>query len=74
MIVKASRKVFNPLLGETYELVLPKQRLISETISHHPIIVGINVQGYSGYELHFLMRPDKPKIRGGCVKLQEYYK
>jgi len=35
-------KPFNPLLGETYELVTPTYRLFSEAVSHHPPIVSFN--------------------------------
>lgn len=29
-------KPFNPMLGETYELVTPDLRFVSEAVSHHP--------------------------------------
>lgn len=38
------QKPFNPLLGETFELVTPDFRLIGEAVSHHPPIVAFNVQ------------------------------
>ena len=38
-------KPFNPLLGETYELVTPKFRFLAECVSHHPPIVCMNLQG-----------------------------
>jgi len=31
-----TKKPFNPMLGETYELVTPDFRFISEQVSHHP--------------------------------------
>jgi hypothetical protein len=31
-------KPFNPLLGETFELLTPKFRYIAEQVSHHPPI------------------------------------
>jgi hypothetical protein len=34
-------KPFNPLLGETYELLTPKYRLFAEQVSHHPPITAI---------------------------------
>jgi hypothetical protein len=35
-------KPFNPLLGETYELVSPKYRFLAELVSHHPPILAMN--------------------------------
>jgi hypothetical protein len=40
-----STKPFNPLLGETYELVTDKYRFIAEQVSHHPPISAFNMQG-----------------------------
>lgn len=33
-------KPFNPLLGETYELVTPEFKYFSEMVSHHPPIAA----------------------------------
>lgn len=35
---KRTSKPFNPLLGETFELITPKYRYLSEQVSHHPPI------------------------------------
>jgi len=35
-------KPFNSLLGETYELVTPTYRAISEAVSHHPPVTALN--------------------------------
>lgn len=56
----ANSKPFNPLLGETFEMVTSSFKYISESISHHPPIVGLNCQGNSGYVFHGLVRPQKP--------------
>ena len=40
-----SAKPFNPLLGETYELVTPNYRYFSEMVSHHPPICCFNCEG-----------------------------
>jgi hypothetical protein len=40
-----TKKPFNPLLGETYELVTPKFRYFSELLCHHPPIVGMECEG-----------------------------
>ncbi|KNC82798.1 hypothetical protein SARC_04931 [Sphaeroforma arctica JP610] len=44
-------KPFNPLLGETYELVLGSNRLVCEQVSHHPPISAIHAEGET-YEIH----------------------
>ena len=49
-VPKRLGKPFNPLLGETYEIVTTKFRYFSESVSHHPPIFCLNCQG-SGYEL-----------------------
>ena len=47
-------KPFNPLLGESYELVTPNFRYFSEMVSHHPPISVFNAQG-SGFEINRVM-------------------
>ncbi|KAJ2754766.1 Oxysterol-binding protein 3, partial [Coemansia sp. BCRC 34490] len=39
---RAERKPFNPLLGETYEMVEPRSgfRFVSEKVSHHPPVMA----------------------------------
>jgi len=45
--VGRTTKPFNPLLGETYELVYPERgfRFIAEKVSHHPTIIAAHAQG-----------------------------
>lgn len=43
-------KPFNPLLGETYEMVTPDFRMIVETVCHHPPITALHVEG-DGFEM-----------------------
>jgi oxysterol-binding protein-related protein 1/2 len=43
-------KPFNPMLGETYELVTPHYRYLAEQVSHHPPILAMNCQG-AKYEI-----------------------
>lgn len=42
-------KPFNPLLGETYELVYPEKgfRFLAEKVSHHPTIIAAHAEGRS---------------------------
>lgn len=47
-------KPFNPLLGETYELVTPEFQFFGEMVSHHPPICVFNCQG-KNYEVGRVM-------------------
>ncbi|KAH8926952.1 hypothetical protein BT69DRAFT_1347639 [Atractiella rhizophila] len=44
---RGSRKPFNPMMGETYELVDEEQgmKFIAEKVSHHPPIMAAHVEG-----------------------------
>jgi hypothetical protein len=42
LIIGRTAKPFNPMLGETFELVTPKYRFFSEQVSHHPPINCMN--------------------------------
>ena len=46
---KRISKPFNPLLGETFELITPKFKYLSEQVSHHPPI-GASYCQADGYE------------------------
>jgi len=43
------RKPFNPIFGETYELVTPKAKFMAEQVSHHPPISAFYIEG-PGYK------------------------
>jgi hypothetical protein len=45
-----TKKPFNPMLGETYELVTEDFRFIAEQVSHHPPISAYMQEG-RGYSL-----------------------
>lgn len=45
-----NRKPFNPILGETYEIVQPNYRFVSEQVSHHPPVSAFFMEG-KGYNL-----------------------
>lgn len=58
-IEKFPAKPFNPMLGETYEYVIPgKCTYLAEQVSHHPPISAFEFKGEAGYK------------RYGTVKLQ----
>ena len=56
------QKPFNPLLGETFELVTNKFRLITEQVSHHPPITAYHIQGAT-YEM-FSQQATTTKFNG----------
>ena len=45
-----NRKPFNPLLGETYEVIQPNYRFLAEQVSHHPPVSALYLEG-SGYNM-----------------------
>ena len=47
---KQVKKPFNPLLGETYELVDEDYRYFAEQVSHHPPITAFAYEG-KGFEV-----------------------
>lgn len=44
-----NRKPFNPILGETYEIVQPNCRFFSEQVSHHPPLSAFHQEGPGYY-------------------------
>lgn len=40
-----SRKPFNPILGETYELFTPNFKFFAEQVSHHPPVCAFHIEG-----------------------------
>jgi len=46
---RSSRKGFNPLLAETFEI--PELKFISEKVSHNPVIIAYHAEG-EGWELY----------------------
>jgi len=46
-----NRKPFNPILGETYEIIQPNYRFVAEQVSHHPPVTAFHLEG-PGYKLH----------------------
>ena len=45
-----NRKPFNPLLGETYEIIQPNYRYFSEQVTHHPPVSALYLEG-PGYNM-----------------------
>lgn len=60
-------KPFNPLLGETYELVTPKFKFFSEMVSHHPPIVAVNCRG-DNYEVNRVCETEQ-QFNGRIVRV-----
>ena len=63
------QKPFNPMLGETYELVTPKFRYLSEMVCHHPPITAFNCEG-DGFKA-FRMMETKQRFNGKCVTVSD---
>lgn len=49
-VYQRNRKPFNPILGETYEIIQPGYRFMSEQVSHHPPVSAFYMEG-PGYNL-----------------------
>lgn len=66
---RSGRKPFNPLLGETFELVRKEQgmRLIAEKVSHRPPIMAIQAEA-EGWSIQYAPSPHQ-KIWGKSVEL-----
>lgn len=75
-----TKKQFNPLLGETYELVTDDYRFFAEQVSHHPPITAYYQEG-NGYKAQgFLHQKSKMGFGGGRglmlvnqIGYQDYY-
>jgi len=66
------KKQLNPLLGETYELVMQDFRFCSEQVSHHPPISAYCAEG-NGYKLEGHTSSDsKFSFGGGTGKIEVY--
>lgn len=52
-LMRAGRKPFNPLLAETYELVMPerKARFLAEKVGHHPPVLAYKAESFGGDEV-----------------------
>ena len=65
-----TKKPFNPLLGETYELVTKDVRFMSEQVSHHPPVSAYHQEG-RGYMVDgFFESKSKLGIGTGKGKMQ----
>lgn len=66
-------KPFNPLLGETFEMVLPDKgdglRFISEQVSHHPPISACHAEGGGGKWKYYNSIEIKSKFWGKSLEL-----
>ena len=46
---KSNTKPFNPMLGETFEYVTDKYKVIAEQVSHHPPVTAWHCIGNKGF-------------------------
>jgi len=72
-IERNTTKPFNPLLGETFELVTPNFKFIAEQVSHHPPVSAFECQGTSGYKVWSNNRA-KTRFTGKSLNLIPVYK
>lgn len=69
-IEKFPSKPFNPLLGETYELIKPgKYKFLAEQVSHHPPINSYYMEGDSGWTRYTTVKLKSKFARGTLVFL-----
>ncbi|KAH9075838.1 hypothetical protein EDB83DRAFT_2352578 [Lactarius deliciosus] len=54
---RSSRKGFNPLLAETFEI--PRLKFISEKVSHHPVVMAYHAEGEGLGTLRYICWEDK---------------
>lgn len=71
-IERNSTKPFNPLLGETFELVTPGFKFIAEQVSHHPPITAFYCEGNNGYRVWTNNRA-KTKFTGKNLTFTQMY-
>jgi hypothetical protein len=64
-------KPFNPLLGETFEVLTPEYRFIAEQVSHHPPVASISCQG-AGWEVRKSLQTFI-KLTTRNVQIQDIY-
>merc|ERR1719494_116550 len=76
-------KPFNPLLGETFELIRDDKNIkaVAEQVSHHPPISALYVEGDTGFNLTMSMEPIlkfwgkdiEVKPKGSCtIRIPKY--
>lgn len=65
---KQNTKPFNPLLGETYELVTDKMKFFAEQVSHHPPISAFHCSGNAGWKV-WSNNNSKSKFNGKNLNL-----
>ena len=64
-------KPFNAMLGETYELVTPNFKLVTEAVCHHPPIVSMNCEG-KGWTLNKSVQTNI-KFTGKQVQIEDIF-
>lgn len=69
---KINTKPFNPILGETYELVTDKYKLLAEQVSHHPPITACYLRG-NGYT-YYTNQKTNTKFTGTVLMFVQQYR
>lgn len=67
---RIGKKPWNPLLGETYELVRPDMglRFVAEKVSHHPPVMACYAEGDAGWQI-YQENSGKSKFWGKSMEL-----
>lgn len=72
-LAKSCAKPFNPMLGETFELVNPKFTFLAEQVSHHPPVTAWQCVGKAGYKV-WSNSHAKTKFTGKSISVVQMYK
>ena len=64
LVEKNTCKPFNPLLGETYELLTDNFELITEQVSHHPPVTAIHCKGKKSNYSYWTNQKTNTKFNG----------
>ena len=70
----STTKPFNPMLGETYELITPEMRFLSEQVSHHPPITANYVESKRENVKIWSNTQTKSKFTGKALDFISVYK
>ena len=71
---RGTAKPFNPMQGETFELVKEgRYKMLSELCIHHPPVLGYYIDGDSGFKRYTTIR-FKPRFNKGSIEAKNICK
>lgn len=74
MAEKSTAKPFNPILGETFEIVNDNFEMISEQVSHHPPISALYCKGKKKNYKVYCNNQTTMKFSGKCLDVTQHFK